>query len=133
VGEHLIGAELDEGVAAAAAAIGASVADYAAAGLPPDAGDARAGHLFVVELFSGADGDESAFAAALDEKLAALNEDYAAHRAGDVGMRAPRVRLVPGGTFAAWMAARGKLGGQNKVPRVISDPAMVAELMARVG
>ncbi len=62
-----------------------------------------------------------------------MNEDYAAHRAGDVGMRAPRVRLVPAGTFAAWMAARGKFGGQNKVPRVISDPAMVAELIARLG
>ncbi len=28
--------------------------------------------------------------------------------------------MTPGG-FAAWMKARGKLGGQNKVPRVIAD------------
>jgi hypothetical protein len=133
VGEHLIGAELDDGVATAARASGVTVADYAAAGLPPDAADARAGHLFVVELTVGDQGDATKFARALDRRLAALNADYAAHRADDVGMRPPSVRLVPSGTFAAWMAARGKLGGQNKVPRVIGDPAMVADLLARVG
>jgi hypothetical protein len=32
------------------------------------------------------------------------------------------------GAFAAWMKSRGKLGGQNKVPRVVTDPALLASL-----
>ena len=78
-GEHLVGQELDAGMAAAAEAVGGSIADYAAAALPPDAGDARGGHLFIVEL-DGAPPDRAVgFAAALDTALARLNADYAAH------------------------------------------------------
>ncbi len=132
-GEHLIGAELDAGVAEAATKLGGSVADYAAAALPPDTSDARAGHLFIVE-FSGADRpDAVAFATALDAALARANDDYAAHRAGGFGLRTPRVALVPPGTFAAWMESRGRLGGQNKVPRVITDPALLADLLRFTG
>jgi len=130
-GEHLIGEELDEAVAAAAASLGGSVADYAAAALPPDESDARGGHLFIVEL-SGA-GAAEAFAAALDAALARANDDYAAHRAGGFGLRMPRVVLVAPGTFAAWMDARGRLGGQNKVPRVIADPALLSDLLRFAG
>ena len=44
------------------------------------------------------------------------------------GLDAPRVRGVPPGTFAKWMKRRGKLGGQHKVPRVINDGALFADL-----
>jgi hypothetical protein len=132
-GEHLVGAELDAGIAAAAAAVGGTVADYAAAAVAPDAADPRGGHLFIVEL-EGVGPDRAAgLAAALDAALARGNADYAAHRQGGFGLRAPRVVLVPPGTFAAWMRARGKLGGQHKVPRVISDPALLADLRRFVG
>lgn len=127
-GEHLVGQELDAGVAAAARAVGGTVADYTAAALPPEAADPRGGHLFIVEL-DGISGDRAdEFSAALDTALARLNADYAAHRKGGYGMRAPRIVLVPPGTFAAWMRTRGKLGGQNKVPRVISDPTLLDSL-----
>ena len=42
----------------------------------------------------------------------------------------PEVLLVPPGTFAAWMRRRGRLGGQNKVPRVVNDTGMLEELRA---
>jgi hypothetical protein len=32
------------------------------------------------------------------------------------------------GGFAAWMKSRGKLGGQNKVPRIVNDQALFAGL-----
>lgn len=132
-GEHLIGQELDAGVAEAARAVGGTVADYAAAALPPDAGDARGGHIFLVELAGAAADAAPAFAQALDAALARQNADYAAHRGGGFGLRPPRVALVPPGTFAAWMRARKKLGGQNKVPRVIADPALLADLRRFAG
>jgi hypothetical protein len=127
-GEHLIGQELDAGVAAAARDVGATVNDYAAAALPPDEADPRVGHVFVVEL-AQAGADAATFAAALDAELARQNADYAAHRQGGFGMRPPRVALALPGSFAAWMQARGRLGGQNKVPRVVADPALLADLL----
>ncbi len=127
-GEHLVGQELDAGVAAAAAAVGGRVVDYAAAAVSPDASDARAGHVFLVEMNGFNTECVGAFAAALDKELARLNADYRAHRQGGIGLRGPHVVFLPPGSFIAWMRARGKLGGQNKVPRVISDPGLLEEL-----
>ena len=122
-GEHLIGSELDAGLIKAATAVGRGLVEYAAAALPPDETDARAGHLFVVELDGPA--DAAAFARALDAALTTGNADYAAHRGGGYGLRAPRVRLVTQGAFERWMRARGKHGAQNKVPRVVADAAIL--------
>jgi len=128
-GEHLIGEELDAAVAEAAATLGEQVADYTAAALPPRSGEPRAGHLFVVEIESTAGDVRESFAHALDAALTRTNDDYAAHRSGGFGLRPPEVVLAPPGTFAAWMQSRGKLGGQNKVPRVIRDEALLHELL----
>ena len=133
-GEHVIGIEVERAVAEAARAIGATVTDFAAGSLLPDETGTRGGHLYIVEL--GAERAEdrldapqhALFAEALDATLCRLNDDYAAHRAGGYGMDAPRVRFLPPGGFAAWMKSRGKLGGQNKVPRIVNDPELFAAL-----
>ena len=138
-GEHVIGVEVERAVAEAARAIGATVNDFAAGSLHPDETGTRGGHLYVVEL--GSQGGESGldagrharFAAELDATLCRLNDDYAAHRAGGYGMDAARVRLLPPGGFAAWMKSRGKLGGQNKVPRIVNDPNLFAALRRFAG
>ena len=50
------------------------------------------------------------FAAELDAELCRLNEDYAAHRVGDLSDAACReVRAVQHGGFAEWMKARGQV------------------------
>ncbi len=131
-GEHVSGAELDAAMAAAAAALGGHVVDYTAATLAPDATEPRGGHRFIVELH-GAPGDAVSFAAALDAALIGMNADYADHRAGGFGLRAPQVIFAAPGSFTAWLATRGKLGGQNKVPRVIGDAAMFDDLRRFVG
>jgi hypothetical protein len=130
-GEHLIGAELDVAVSEAARTVGRQLVEYSAAPVRPDASDARAGHLFVVELDGAA--DTLAFAQALDAALKQVNEDYAAHRAGDFGLRPPDVRLLAPGSFARWMERRGKLGAQNKVPRVVASPESLVPLLADEG
>lgn len=120
-GEHLIGEELEGAVAAAAHAIGAAVADFSVGALYPDDRRPLGRHLFIVELDPPPSADALArFARTLDADLAARNEDYAAHRRGGHGMDAPEVVAVRPGFFADWMRARGKLGGQNKVPRVVA-------------
>lgn len=79
--------------------------------------------------FSDTDPDQiEAFVRILDDTLCRTNDDYRVHRSGGFGLRSPEVIAVPHGTFAAWMKQRGKLGGQHKVPRVITDQAMFDEL-----
>ncbi|MDR3516094.1 MAG: GH3 auxin-responsive promoter family protein [Azospirillaceae bacterium] len=125
-GEHLIGAEIEQAVAAAAVAIDAALADFTVTPQFP-AGSSPGRHVFIVEFATPiADATRLVrFGAVLDRTLSALNLDYAAHRSGDFGMAPPRIEAAPPGSFARWMKGRGKLGGQNKVPRVITDPALL--------
>ncbi len=135
-GEHVIGAEVERAVAEAARDIGATVSDFAAGSLFPEEAGARGGHLYIVEFGAelgegGIDRERHArFAETLDATLCRLNDDYDAHRADGYGLDAARVRIMPPGGFAAWMKSRGKLGGQNKVPRIVNDRELFAALQA---
>lgn len=133
-GEHLIASEVEAAVGAAAAEIGASVSDWSVGPVFPEHAGALGGHLYFVEFVeAGASAAQlAAFATRLDRDLCATNEDYAAHRAEGFGMNPPEVRAVPPGTFAAWMKSRGQLGGQHKVPRIILDQDLFANLRAFV-
>jgi hypothetical protein len=95
---------------------------------PKSEGD-LGGHLYVVEFAQIPPPPiVDVFAGGIDNTLKRRNDDYRAHRAEGFGMKAPVVRAVPPGTFAAWMKKRGRLGGQNKVPRIINDQALFADL-----
>jgi hypothetical protein len=121
-GEHLISEEIETGVADAAAAIGADVTDFSVGALFKAEGAERDGHLWIVEFRDATPPEKiDNFASVLDETLIRLNDDYKTHRSVEFGIAPPKIQPVAPGTFAAWMKARGKLGGQNKVPRVIND------------
>jgi hypothetical protein len=133
-GEHLIGEEIEDAIATAAGVIGFDVSDFAVGAIFPERAGELGTHLFVVEFAITPDETRiAAFSDVLDRRLADLNDDYRAHRAEGFGMAAPRVQVVPPGFFASWMKARGRLGGQNKVPRVINDRRLFADLRAFVG
>lgn len=38
---------------------------------------------------------------------------------------------VPSGTFYRWMESRGKVGGQNKVPRLSNDRRFVDQILLK--
>ncbi len=44
----------------------------------------------------------------------------------------PLVRDLPKGTFFNWMKNRGKLGGQNKVPRLYNDRRYVDDILSSI-
>ena len=128
-GEHLIGEEIDKAVLEAATAIGNAVTDYSVGPVYPDDTTPLGHHVFVVEFASPTDPEaRSQFSTTLDTALQRMNDDYRAHRGGGHGMADPRIEPMDTGGFAAWMAARGRAGGQNKVPRVISDAALLQNL-----
>lgn len=131
-GEHLIGEEIEAAVSGAAAALGVDVVDFSMGAIFPERTGDLGGHLFVVEVAQEGV-DAARFAGLIDADLQRRNDDYRAHRADGHGLMAPRVFIAPPGSFAAWMASRGRAGGQNKVPRVINDRTLFDGLKAFTG
>jgi hypothetical protein len=131
-GEHLIAEEVDDGVSYAASALKLSISDYSVGPVYPARPEDLGGHLYIAEFTERLPTAEECalFTQKLDERLSARNEDYEAHRAKGFGLNPPELLAVPSGTFAAWMKSRGKLGGQNKVPRIIMKQELFADLEA---
>lgn len=126
-GEHLISEEIERSMTQAADATGASLADFHVGPLFPLPGSGPGCHRYLVE-FVQPPCDLPSFARALDETLCRTNEDYQAHRAGDLTMRTPLVALVRRGGFAAWMKSKGRLGGQHKLPRMDNTGKLTDEI-----
>jgi hypothetical protein len=131
-GEHLTGEEVEGAVAEAAEAVGLALADLAVGPVFPQGRGERGRHLFVVEGRQGALDQRQleALSAAIDRRLSATNADYRAHRAEGFGLDPPEVLAMPPGGFEDWMRARGQLGGQHKVPRIVNDPDLFDDLRA---
>ena len=128
-GENVIVEEVERALLAACRATAAEVAEFSVAPRFPWAGESRGGHDWLVE-FRVPPRDRGAFAARLDAELIALNTDYRTKRRADVGMLAPRLVEIAHGGFHRWLASRGRLGDQHKVPRVTNTRALADELLA---
>jgi len=127
-GEHVTLGSIEKAVAAACERTGATVADYTIAPRYPSPASPIPAHRWIVE-FDRPPADQAAFIAAADQSIRRENEDYDTHRTGDYGLLPPQLIPVAPRTFYEWMKAKGKLGGQNKVPRVALSPAMAEELL----
>ncbi|MNC95896.1 GH3 auxin-responsive promoter [compost metagenome] len=68
----------------------------------------------------------------LDSTLRSINSDYDAKREKDLALVLPIVHSVKEGTFYEWMKKRGKLGGQNKVPRLSNSREYVEDILTLV-
>lgn len=128
-GENLIVEEVEEAFVAACAATSTRPGEFTVSALPGTTADGRPRLQWILETAEGRFPAE-AFAQAADVSLRRRNHDYDSKRTGDVGMLPPLVTLVPHGTFHAWMRDRGRLGGQNKVPRLRNDREVADALLA---
>ncbi len=128
-GEHVTLEMIENAVALACERAGATVVDYAVAPRYPEPGQPVPAHRWIVE-FDHPPADEAAFMAAVDEGVRRANETYDTRRADDFGMLPPELVCVAPQTFYQWMKSKGKLGDQNKVPRVVRSAEMLDELMA---
>jgi len=123
-GEHLINEEIEGAVATASANTGASVREWH---VGPVFHGALGHHLYVIE-FLKPPSDLDAFRKVLDADLSQRNADYLAHRAEGVGLPLPELIVSRPGGFDGWMRSRGKLGGQNKVPRMDNAGTLTQQL-----
>ena len=132
-GEEVVIENAEAAVAAASQATGAAVRDFTAAPVwfTADSAASRGGHEWAVEFAPGqVPPDLARFGAVLDATLCALNSDYAAKRHRSLALAPPRLRAVPAGTFDAWLAHQGKLGGQHKVPRLLNSREVLEAVLA---
>lgn len=127
-GEEIIVDNAEAAIHAACLATGAEVAEFTVAPVYME-GNRKGSHEWVIE-FHHAPADLARFAEALDRGLQQVNSDYEAKRFNDTTLYTPRITVVPPGTFLEWMRARGRIGGQHKVPRLYNDRTFVESLLA---
>lgn len=127
-GEELIVDNAEKGLAWACQQTGAEVREYTAAPVFMDeTGHCR--HQWLIE-FSRPPADLARFAALLDGKLQEVNSDYEAKRFKDITLQQLEIVAARPGLFTDWMKQRGKLGGQNKVPRLSNNRQHIEQLLA---
>ncbi len=126
-GEELIIDNAEEALQVACQRTQASVRDYTAG--PVFMGDNQKGaHQWIIE-FGQRPNDLEHFISVLDGTLKTLNSDYEAKRHKSITLDRPQVLVAPDGLFYEWMKQRGKLGGQNKIPRLSNDRKYLDELI----
>ena len=134
-GEELMIHNAEEALSEACRECGVDVTDYTVAPVFMDETHQKGAHQWVVE-FSEECRDivldpkkVEMFRSSLDAALCRHNSDYEAKRSGNTTMTMLELTPVPSGTFYRWMEGRGKIGGQNKVPRMSNDRRFVEQIL----
>ena len=124
-GEHVIAEEVEGAVQAAMKIAGGVVAEFHVA---PEVSPAEGlpFHEWFVE-FSEEPSDVEAFAKAANEGVLQRNPYYRDLISGAI-LQTAKLRVLQKGTFHQTMANRGKLGGQNKPPRLANGRDFASEL-----
>ena len=126
-GEELIMDNAERGLAYACGETGAEVLEYTAAPVFMNQ-QAQCRHQWVIE-FSKAPENVEGFARLLDERLQQLNSDYEAKRFKNITLQPLEVIVARRGLFNDWLKAKGKLGGQHKVPRLSNSRKNIEEIL----
>ena len=129
-GEEVIVENAEAAVTKACEYTGAVIDNFTAAPIYLEEGN-KAGHEWIIE-FKVPPINLAEFSRILDETLRAINSDYDAKRSHNLALVAPKVHSVSVGTFYNWMKRRGKLGGQNKVPRLANSREYVDDILEMV-
>lgn len=130
-GEELIVDNADKAMVVACEKTGAIIREYTAGPIFMES-NSNGAHEWLIE-FEKEPESLGYFGEVFDNALKALNSDYEAKRYKNITLRPPVIRTMEAGTFYNWMKNRGKLGGQNKVPRLANDRKYLDEILEMVG
>lgn len=126
-GEELMVDNAEKALSIACSKCHAVISDYTAG--PHFSPDRQtAAHEWIIE-FEKAPENPDYFNEAFDNALKSLNSDYEAKRYHNMVLMPPVIHAVPQGTFYNWLKMKGKLGGQNKVPRLSNDRIILDEIL----
>ena len=111
-GEHLSVDNMNKAIELVANDLNITIQEFTVAGIPYET-------LFAHHWFVGTDDnvDPAVLKKKLDDHLKVLNDDYAVERSA--ALKEVFVDVLPLKTFYDWMESKGKVGGQNKFPRVM--------------
>ena len=127
-GEEIIIDNAERAINQACTATGAIITEYTAGPVFMTDCQKKGTHQWLIEFATKPD-DMRKFTDVLDLKLQELNSDYEAKRHKDATLEKPHILAVAEGTFFRWMRERGKIGGQNKVPRLSNTREYLDELI----
>ncbi len=127
-GEELIVDNAEKGLAKACMVTGAEVLEYTAAPVFMD-DNGKCRHQWLVEFTKKPDNLQH-FADVLDKTLQEINSDYEAKRYKDITLQKLELVEARKGLFHEWLAMKGKLGGQHKVPRLSNNRSYIDEMLA---
>jgi len=121
-GETIVNEELEAAIALATKKLGLNFHDFAVGSIFEKEATTKGRHKYIIEFKEALD-DEYAqkLAKIIDRELIKNNSSYATRRKNEISILSPTVIWAPNGTFAKWMKKNGKMGGQNKVPRVLNQ------------
>lgn len=118
-GEHVIGKEVEEAMLETSRQWGGKVTEFTVAPrIQPEIGNLPY-HEWYIE-FEEVPKDLTAFSNMLDKSMQKQNIYYEDLIKGGI-LQPLRLKLLQRGTFRNYMKTQGKLGGQNKVPRLSND------------
>lgn len=130
-GEELIVDNAEQGLLYACLETGAEVLEYTAAPVFMDE-NGKCRHQWLIE-FAKAPKDLAQFTHLLDTKLQEINSDYEAKRFKNITLQELEIIPARKNLFHDWMKMRGKLGGQNKVPRLSNSREHIESLLGLNG
>jgi hypothetical protein len=127
-GEHVIGKEVEEAMLQASREFGFKITEFTVAPQvsPPEGGLPY--HEWLVE-FDAAPDQLEAFSTRLDELMTEQNIYYLDLIEGKI-LQPLKIRALKANAFREYMKSQGKLGGQNKVPRLSNDRIIADALVA---
>jgi len=118
-GEHVIGEEVEHAMLQTATKCNAKITEFTVAPMIVQEGQGKSYHEWFIE-FEQAPENLEAFADCLDQQLRDKNVYYDDLISGNILNRLKRSPVRKQG-FIDYMKQIGKLGGQNKVPRLSND------------
>jgi len=129
-GEEVVIENTDIAIKEACKQTGAIIDNYTAAPIYFSQ-ESKGSHEWIIEFIESPPNKEL-FVEILDTTLRSVNSDYDAKRYKNLALEKPQVHFAERGTFYDWMKSRGKLGGQNKVPRLSNDRKYVDEILKMI-
>lgn len=126
-GEHVIGKEVEAALLETAAEEGTRIVEFTVAPQvnPPEGGTPY--HEWFIE-FDEEPADLEAFAKKVDAEMVKQNIYYEDLISGGI-LRPLKIRSMQRDAFRIYMKTQGKLGGQNKVPRLSNDRNIAEQLV----
>jgi hypothetical protein len=124
-GEHVIGEEVEYSLMKTAEETNTRIVEFTVAPMVA-ANDEKSFHEWFVE-FEEMPSDLNAFAEKVDQHMRSKNIYYDDLIRGNI-LRPLVIRPLKKNAFIDYMRAQGKLGGQNKVPRLSNDRKIASEL-----